>query len=228
MNKLAEIPANVLESIVRSQVYHMLTLGFSYPSQEMFAIYQDGSFMAELLRLLSILPHQARLAIEEASLADKVRLDLWGVGYRLFEVEYALTFEMGNPRPPCSLYQGHYLNWRPRSELLAELSGVYGRFGIAMQQGEDEQEYPDYLCAELEFLHFLALNEAQARDNGDRESVKRYRVGQKDFLERHLLPWLPELTAKIQGFTDLLFYPQLARLARRVVETEYLMVRRLV
>lgn len=228
MNKLAEIPANVLEPIVRSQVYHLLTLGFSYPSREMFDIYQNGSFMSELLGLLSSLPHLARIAFEEARTGDKVSLDLWGIGYRLFEVKYALTFEMGNPQPPCSLYHGNYLYWQPRSELLAELAATYELFGVAMLEGEDEHDLPDYLCAELEFLHYLALNEALARESRDWEKAQHYLRGQKDFLERHMLPWLPELTAKIQGIEGLLFYPQLAHIALRITKSEYLMVRRLV
>ncbi len=55
---------------------------------------------------------------------------------------------------PDALYKAHQL---------ADIAGFYRAFGLEMST--ENRERPDHLAAELEFMHFLALKEAQAMGN---------------------------------------------------------------
>ncbi|MFB6286671.1 MAG: molecular chaperone TorD family protein [Candidatus Bipolaricaulia bacterium] len=111
--------------------------------------------------------------------------------YEAYEAEYIRLFEIAPKRPPCPLYEGY---WRGRDgterrELMAELMRFYRFFGLSL--GESVREMPDHLAVELEFMAALADGEAALRrDNGD---VPSFRRAQRDFLQRHLGHWTPQV-----------------------------------
>lgn len=216
-----EIPVKVADSFTRSQIYHLLAIGFKYPTREWFELYQSGNFIAEILKLLTSLPRLSGIALEEASTRDKVNLDLKGVDYRDFEAKYVTTFDAGFPEIPCPLYSGLYPNGIPRSEALLELAAFYKHFGLAMSQEESTREGQDHLCAELEFLHLLSLKEFKARQEKQSSLLSSYLLAQKDFLERHMIDWFPKFLEKVQQVDRLPFYPDLARITMRFTNCEY-------
>jgi len=67
---------------------------------------------------------------------------------------------------------------------LADLSGFYLAFGLRPAAGRGERL--DHVALELEFLRFLALKEAYAREVGDVEMLEVTHQAQRDFLRRHL------------------------------------------
>ncbi len=216
------------DPLVRSRCYHAFGLGFKYPTREAFELYQSGQLVSELMTFIASLPHLSGLALEEASLADKVSGDLERVTYEDFETNYVGTFDVGFPEPSCPPYEGVYSESMPRTEIMQEVSAFYSHFGLAMSQEEGKRELPDYLCAELEFLHFLTLKEAQARESGEAsapELAHGYLLAQHDFLERHLTGWLPKFAGKVQGVDGLVFYPDLARILVRFVNEEFALLR---
>jgi DMSO reductase family type II enzyme chaperone len=108
---------------------------------------------------------------------------------------YISTFEVGVGRPFCPLYEGSHRGGRMK--LMEELVRFYEHFGLKAQVGD----HPDHLCAELEFLHYLAFKEAAALAHGD--DVADLRRAQRDFLDRHLCRWLPRLRTRLQSAQDL-------------------------
>jgi TorA maturation chaperone TorD len=77
---------------------------------------------------------------------------------------------------------------------------------------------PDHVTVELEFMHYLAHQEAQARETGgDEESYLR---AQRDFLERHLHGWWPLAVAASQGQRPQRFYRSLMALLQRFLAAE--------
>src|SRR3972149_5997703 len=87
------------------------------------------------------------------------------------------------PPPPPSPNSAHRGSDRLRT--MEELVRFYNYFGLRTTPGR----MPDHVTAELEFMHYLAHQEAEARQAaGDRESYLR---AQRDFLERHLNGWWP-------------------------------------
>jgi DMSO reductase family type II enzyme chaperone len=224
MDPIAESFSVVVNPVVRSQIYHLLALGFKYPTREMFVLYQDGNFMAELFELFSSLPHLSGIALQAAGAGDQAHPDLEGVDYRDFEVKYVGAFDVGFPEPPCPPYEGFYNSGVSKTEVMLDVSAFYRHFGLVMSQEEGKRELSDYLCAELEFLHFLTFKEAQARDENEQELLKGYILAQKDFLERHMITWLPKFCDKVQAEEGLPFYPRLALVTQTFINSDYEMV----
>lgn len=202
----------VTNAETRSTIYQALALGWRYPSREAFEAYRSGQYTEELLEFAASLPHLAELVAQEAETAEKVRGELAEVPFEAFEVRYVATFDAGFPEPPCPPYEGLYNKKMERTAVMVEVSEFYRHFGLKMSQDEDKRELPDYLCAELEFLAFLAFKEAQAAHERADELLNGYRWAQKDFLDRHMVGWLPAFAGRLAEEEALPFFPHLVRL----------------
>lgn len=209
------------DTITRSNVYKLLSLGFRYPTPETFETFKNGELLSRLWDNISSLPYTKSLEIEQGDLINKVQNDMAGASFTGFEVEYIQTFDAGSPEPPCPPYEGIYRK-EERTEIMLEVSEFYKYFGLRINQEEGKCELPDHLCAELEFLHFLAFKEAQARDTNELELLKGYLMAQKDFLERHLMQWVPKFYDKLQSSKDVpSSYAQLARIMTVFIERDF-------
>ena len=200
-----------IDPAVRSDLYKLLSLGFRYPAPVVFKTFQNGEFLDELWNNISSLPHLNDLMIEQASLSRKVKNDLNGITFADFEIKFVQTFDVGAPLPPCPLYEGMYRS-EPRTAIMLEVSEFYRHFGLLMSQKEGKREMPDHLSAELEFLHFLTFKEAHAIRDNDMEVLQVCLLAQKDFLERHLMQWVPKFSGKLQSLASVPFYLQLAQI----------------
>jgi putative dimethyl sulfoxide reductase chaperone len=209
------------EPIVRSSVYKLLALAFKYPTPEVFEAYRDGDFIAALWDDMSRLPHLQSLVKEEAESQHKVKKELEGVTFQDFEVGYTRTFDVGAPQPPCPPYEGVYRQGVERTALMIEVSEFYKHFGLAMSKEDGNRELPDHLSAELEFLHFLTFKEAQAMAEDTPDLLKGYVLAQKDFLERHMVSWLPKFCEKLQSSTKTPFFRELAGTALKFVQADF-------
>lgn len=98
---------------------------------------------------------------------------------------YLRLFELGK----MHLYEGGFRPQDGREGIQEELFRFYHFFDLKL--GESNRDYPDHIVTELEFLMYLADLEAAAIADG-RDPVP-IRLAQKDFLDRHVLVWAPEL-----------------------------------
>ncbi len=218
------VPVTQADPTLRSTIYRMLSLVFRYPAQEIFELYKSGEFLSELFDGMTSIPHLEGIVDEEAGLVDEVRKDLKGMTFRDFEVAYTQTFDVGAPEPPCPPYEGLHRKGVERTGLMIEVSEFYKHFGLNMNQEEGKRDLPDNLSAELEFLHFLTFKEAQAREEGAGDLLKGYVLAQKDFLERHMINWLPDFSDKLGKSSRLPFFADLGRIASRIVLSEFVFV----
>ena len=76
---------------------------------------------------------------------------------------------------------------------------------------ESDAESADHLGHELAYLAFLAGAEADARADGNRAEVERMQHQQRQFLDRHLLWWLPPFVRAVRQHEHP-FYTALAEL----------------
>lgn len=112
------------------------------------------------------------------------------------EIEYINTFVVGRSwTPPCPLYEGLYRKDEGREGLLMELLRFYHHFGLRLSEGD--RDFPDHLTTELEFMGYLAAREAAALAEG--RDAEPYRRAQRDFLERHLLAWVPRFAERVSS-----------------------------
>ena len=104
--------------------------------------------------------------------------------------EYSGLFEVGSDGPPVPIRED--LQTGQRSGTREELVRFYRYFNYSLT--EKFAWAPDHLSVQLEFMHFLCFREA----SGD-ENTLSYQLAQVDFLQRHLLKWVPRLTANINS-----------------------------
>ena len=224
MNDLATPFVMTADPTVRSAIYNLLSQSFRYPAPEHFARFQSGDWLADIWGKLSLVPHFQTLAKEWASRKDEVQRALEAVRQEDLQADFAGTFDVGTPDPPCPPYEGVYLKGVERTGHLIRLSEFYKHFGLKMSQEEGKRELADHLCVELQFLHFLAFKEAQAGDEQQGELLQGYLRAQRDFLERHLVGWLPAFQARLEARCPAPVYVLLGELLTRItaLDLDYL------
>lgn len=187
----------------RSAVYALLAVGFAYPVAEEFAAFADGGLAADFDEALGAAAPEL-VADFRAFCRPALRVD---GGFESFESDYLSTFETDVPRPSVSLYEGSYLPGGDKPGLLLELKEFYRVFGLGV--AGDLHELEDRLSVELEFMHFLAAKHAEAEAAG--AGARPYILAQRDFLQRHLDPWLPKLCQELERHQAPAFFAALAQ-----------------
>ncbi|MCQ9205927.1 MAG: molecular chaperone TorD family protein [Omnitrophica bacterium] len=82
------------------------------------------------------------------------------------------------------------------------------------------KEMPDHIAIELEFMHYLAVKEANA-DNGNlKDEVLNYRKKQLLFLSEHLGSWIDEFSVRVDKNAQTQFYKTLAKVSRAFIHDD--------
>ncbi|MGA6925189.1 MAG: molecular chaperone TorD family protein [Desulfosarcina sp.] len=91
---------------------------------------------------------------------------------------------------------------------------------LGLDLSPDFKEAPDHICAELEFMHVLISQGAEAIDAGDYDQVVESIRHQRVFLEKHLASWIPAFTAKLIDHARTDYYRRLGELTRQFIAEE--------
>lgn len=172
------------EAAARSRAYLVLVHALEYPDRELLEQIRSRALADALSEALErVDPSLAEgdwSALADAGASDD---DL--------AVEYTRLFDVGAGGPPCPLYGGLYGGARMKT--MEECVRFYNHFGLTL--ADSPRELPDHLATQLEFLHFLAFREAEARDEGGDPGP--WRRAARDFVERHPGRWVPKLRARL-------------------------------
>jgi DMSO reductase family type II enzyme chaperone len=103
-------------------------------------------------------------------------------------LRYSGLFEVGDDGPPAPIREDLFL--AQPAKLREDLVRFYDYFGYELN--EEFQWQMDHLSIELEFMHFLIVGEL--RSDADKLS---FQLGQFDFIEKHLINWVPVLSKKL-------------------------------
>jgi DMSO reductase family type II enzyme chaperone len=185
----------------RSYVYKLVAEAFTFPAPEIAASITSGAWLSELSSVAGRLPYGPLPAPGDPDVLD-------GRGNDAGDLQrgYIGLFDVGRGQPYCPLYEGYHR--AGRMKLMEDLVRFYEHFGLKHTPGDQ----PDHVCAELEFMHYLAFKEAASLAGG--RPVAGLPLAQEDFLGRHLCRWLPKVYARLTARPDALsFYVSLAGLA---------------
>ncbi len=179
-----------------------LARAFAYPERELIDLLGSAEGARGLSGLLASLPFELAWSDEPKQLE---RSSPW----KALEAEYIAKLDIGNHQtPPCSLHEGAIRPNVTRVATFTDLLRCYDYFGVNLS--ENRRRYPDYLGVQLEFMAFLGHKVTQVEeDGGDSVPLRR---AQRDFLERHLLSWIPLLNERIERTVGESFYKSLSRL----------------
>ncbi len=88
---------------------------------------------------------------------------------------------------------------------------------------EYKSEYtglPDHISVELEYMQRVVQREALAWEAHDDKTALVCLKNEKEFVDEHLVCWIPDFCEKVIKAADLPFYREMARLTRRFIEFE--------
>ncbi len=188
----------------------LFSIALAHPSPDIHGHFLDGSYQLHVAQLIDELCGQPAIFSEcRTNFAD-------------FESQYIELFHVGNKgRPIVGLHSGDYnslLGARPRPEFLLDFVSWYKHFGVNVRRDEKENELPDHITCQLEFVAWLAYLESTVE--GQPELQNGYQRGQRDFLQGHSIPALNAIVQALQaesatrGKTS--FFSELCSLALRV------------
>ena len=138
----------------------------------------------------------------------------WFTTYELYESAYIALFDVGIPEPPVPLYESAHDKTHPAQDIVLENTYFYEVVGL---RSDPSRAVPDYLIAELEFLAALGFLIEHSKDKVNVVALAR---AKREFLERHLLNWMPSVKKKLDKIGAPAF-PVLALMLLNFLEREY-------
>jgi TorA maturation chaperone TorD len=125
--------------------------------------------------------------------------------------EYTRLF-IGPYKLPCPPWESVYTS--PKRLLMQDAAAnavkLYHEAGLTLESAE---VMPDHIGAELNFLSLL-LQKIHSETNGKND----YPGITEKLLNEHLLKWVPDFTNDMEEAADTLFYKELARATRKVID----------
>jgi TorA maturation chaperone TorD len=192
-------------SPTRSRAYRLLSCLFDYPEKastrdNLRTITKQG--IVDDFRVLgntSIVEGIGNLI----TLLDETRL-------KDLQVEYVRLFDY---RPKCPPYEGAYRSEPKRNLIMIELIRLYDENGMECSQGF----LPDHISVELDLLRFLTSNEADSSDQKNSGKMAITMQREKEFMNEHLLIWVPDFCSCLNENAALPFFNSLAMVTRDFV-----------
>lgn len=160
--------------LARSAMYRLLSLALSYPTDECVQALRMG--MDEIQTFLDVLEGHTIQVVGEL---DK---SIRGLSREQLEEEYVRVFShiFAPDAQPCeTAYTAK--NLFQLSDQLSRLTRFYEAFGV-----QPNRERPDHISVELHFMGYLAVREARALLQEDRERAEMCRNASCAFFQNHL------------------------------------------
>ena len=204
--------------LVQSYVFKMLSGAFSYPQTDFQELIQDNTWnmLVEELYRYGLLSQSDK----DRTSTDKsffIHDAFWDQPIEQIRSLYTQVFDIGFPSPECPPYAGLYLpNGQtypgPRTRLLADLNKKYIRWDLSV-----EDELPDHLAVELEFIHFLFVLTEEARVGADSLDAQEIN-DEKTWMLNHLRLWIPKFHDHLVTCCPSLFWIKAAQLLRDLIK----------
>ena len=174
---------HIVTSIDWQQIdqYRFFAFVFAPPTQECFSLLSQPALPEALQSLWQQLGCEGEYPGFE-----------WFASYEQYESTYIALFDVGMPEPPVPLFESAHDKSHPAQEIALENTYFYEVLGLKSDSG---RAVPDYLVTQLEFLAALRYTCEHTSDETSGLSLTR---AQTEFLERHLLNWLPAAKAKLE------------------------------
>jgi DMSO reductase family type II enzyme chaperone len=115
----------------------------------------------------------------------------WIASHEQYESTYIGLFDVGIPEPPVPLFESAHDKTHPAQEIALENTYFYEVLGL---KSDPSRAVPDYLVTQLEFLAALRYTCESTSDEVTAIALAR---AEAEFLERHLLNWVPKAKAKL-------------------------------
>ena len=166
----------------QNDLYRFFAFVFAPPSRQCFNLLSQSALLEALRNLWKYLECKGEFPGFE-----------WFASYEQYESAYISLFDVGIPEPPVPLFESAHDKSHPAQEIALENTYFYEVLGLKSDPG---QATPDYLVTQLEFLAALRYTREHTSEESTAVSLAR---AETEFLERHLLSWIPTAKAKLDG-----------------------------
>lgn len=189
-----------MNTVSRATAYAALAEIFRPPSKQPAESNSAGELLAALETLDGSLAQQWRTALASGR-EEPSTIDLAQIYNRLFV----------GPMPPLAHpYESVYRT--PGGRLMGEVTMIviraYAEAGLVL--ADDCRDLPDHVSVELEFMAFLAIEEAAANDDNDQALEISCLTRQVSFLRNHLVHWIPYFCHRVISAEPESFYGRAA------------------
>lgn len=184
----------------RGTVYGTLAALYEEPDETMYRALADGRLSTELERLLD----HADLDVGVPSIVSED-------DYELLCARFNDVFEVGYPEPPVPLYESAHRPDGEWDDVNLDLARAYDYFGVSID--ESARDHHDHLQLELEFAGYLSRVAA----TGTGDDVRRAR---RDFLERHLEPFVTAIAAALEDEVETGVYDEIVDVTESFVSAD--------
>ncbi len=168
--------------------YRLFAYCFGLPSTERFAWLASRECRALLKSLVSDLD-----CTTKSGRADRF------ADYQGYEAAYLAIFEVGAPAPPVPLLDSAYSRSEPAQQVVLDCVNFYDVLGL---RSLDVVFPSDHLVTQLEFLAAVRYLRTAGESAEQETQLRRL---ERDFIERHLLTWLPVAQKKLEGLNPPVF-----------------------
>jgi DMSO reductase family type II enzyme chaperone len=164
----------------QNDLYRFFAFVFAPPTRECFELMSQPGLPEALQNLWKQLGPEGEFPGFE-----------WFAGYEQYECAYIALFDVGIPEPPVPLFESAHDKTHPAQEIALETTYFYEVLGL---KSDPSCAVPDYLISQLEFLAALRYTCEHTSEESTAVSLAR---AETEFLERHLLNWLPKVKTKL-------------------------------
>jgi DMSO reductase family type II enzyme chaperone len=164
----------------QNDLYRFFAFAFAPPTRECFDLLSQPG-----------LPEALRNLWKQSKCEGEFPGFEWFANYEQYESAYIALFDVGIPEPPVPLFESAHDKTHPAQEIALENTYFYEVLGLKSDPG---RAVPDYLVTQLEFLAALRYTCERTSEPSTAVSLAR---AETEFLERHLLNWLPPAKAKL-------------------------------
>ncbi|MFZ1625825.1 MAG: molecular chaperone TorD family protein [Gammaproteobacteria bacterium] len=152
----------------------------------------------------------ARVGLGET--LDALLTEVGSADLQRLQAEYSGLFEVGSEGPPVPIRED--LQTGQRAGTREDVVRFYDYFGYVLDEKFSWQ--PDHLSLELEFMHYLCFRESEQGPD-----ALSYQLAQVDFVERHLVRWVPRFSAEVEKHASGSLYARVVAALRDFIEEDF-------
>ena len=187
----------IKEATTKAILYNSLAQAFNYPDDILASGLASGQFLKELGGMIPQGEQEiiSMLSVYSGGSRDQILLDL--------ERDYTWMFFASKPRI-AYLFGSVYGEGKLYQESTFEITRLYYETGLKLE--ESFKLPPDHIAVELEFMAYLAFNEQEAIQGGNRENAEYAVEIQQKVLKDYLGPLALNVGERIADKAKTVFY----------------------
>lgn len=208
---------STIDPYLRGNVYQHLSVLYQYQEDDLFNSFRNQK--QEIAHLFNELAVAMSLPLEED--IDRFVKSLDHVDLQDVQAEYVRLFDY---RPACPSFESFFLKSSNQLAYMEDINPAkmqiaieefYRKYGI--EPAHFGELPPDHITTELEFMCYLAFCEGQTQEN---KECNIYATAQCEFMQDHLILWVPKFCEIMEKHADLEFYRLLSVLTRNFVSRD--------